>query len=369
MFLTSLMQASRTMNTKENFNIETVIGYDALYESAMKCCLGTKWKTSVSSFMLNIEEKILKLSKDLHDGTYKAKEPIHFKITSPKPRDISSITFRDRVFQRSLNDNVVYPYMTRSFIYANFACQKGKGTDAARDYLDKCMHKYYRKNGNNGYILQVDIKGYYPNMRHDVCEKVFEEKLPPDVFVMVRDILRMQYKGEKGYDAGSQLIQIAGISVLDKMDHMIKERLHTKYYMRYMDDFLLIHSNYDYLQDCLEKITDYLKTIGFNINTSKTKIISLRDGVDWLGYHYRLTDTGKVVRNLLSPNIKRQRKKLYRLVSRWNKGLIPLELVNESYMCWRNHASKGNTQHIINKMDNYYNSLYKNEVKSNGKKN
>lgn len=75
-------------------------------------------------------------------------------------------------------------------------------------------------------------------MRHDVCEKVFEEKLPPDVFVMVRDILRMQYKGEKGYDAGSQLIQIAGISVLDKMDHMIKERLHTKYYMRYMDDFL-----------------------------------------------------------------------------------------------------------------------------------
>lgn len=121
---------------------------------------------------------------------------------------------------------------------------------------------------------------------------------------MVRDILRMQYKGEKGYDAGSQLIQIAGISVLDKMDHMIKERLHTKYYMRYMDDFLLIHSNYDYLQDCLEKITDYLKTIGFNINTSKTKIISLRDGVDWLGYHYRLTDTGKVVRNLLSPNIK-----------------------------------------------------------------
>lgn len=152
------MQASRTMNTKENFNIETVIGYDALYESAMKCCLGTKWKTSVSSFMLNIEEKILKLSKDLHDGTYKAKEPIHFKITSPKPRDISSITFRDRVFQRSLNDNVVYPYMTRSFIYANFACQKGKGTDAARDYLDKCMHKYYRKNGNNGYILQVDIK-------------------------------------------------------------------------------------------------------------------------------------------------------------------------------------------------------------------
>lgn len=358
MFLTSLMQASRTMNTRDNFNIEDVIGYDALYESAMKCCLGTKWKTSVSSFMLNIEEKILKLSKDLHDGTYKAKEPVHFKITSPKPRDISSITFRDRVFQRSLNDNVVYPYMTKSFIYANFACQKGKGTDKARDYLDMCMHKYYRKHGNVGYILQVDIKGYYPNMRHDVCEKVFEDKLPPEVFVMVRDILRMQYKDEKGYDAGSQLIQIAGISVLDKMDHMIKERLHIKYYMRYMDDFLLIHSNYEYLQYCLGKIVDYLKTIGFDINTSKTKIIPLSDGVDWLGYHYRLTDSGKVVRNLLSPNIKRQRKKLYRLVSRWNKGLIPLELVNESYKSWCTHASKGNTQRIINRMNTYYNSLY-----------
>ena len=118
------------MDTDNSF-LESVISFDSLYESMWKCKRGVIWKDSVASYCLNGIERTLKLSKDLHNGKYKARPPIHFKITSPKPREIASITFRDRVFQRSLNDNVVYPIMSNSFIYDNFACQKGKGTDAA----------------------------------------------------------------------------------------------------------------------------------------------------------------------------------------------------------------------------------------------
>ena len=138
--------------------IESVIGLDALYDSMLKCVKGVLWKDSVASFFLRAGENISKLHQDLQDGTYKAKPPKHFKITSPKPREIASVAFRDRVFQRSLNDNVVYPTMTRSFIYDNFACQKGKGTDAARERLKEFLRKYFRLYGKEGFVCQLILK-------------------------------------------------------------------------------------------------------------------------------------------------------------------------------------------------------------------
>lgn len=98
------------------------------------------WKDSVAHYVLNGIESTLQLEEDLKSGAYKARPPITFKITSPKEREIVSIAFRDRVYQRSLNDNVVYPAMSRSFIRDNCACQSNKGTDYARERL-KCFIK------------------------------------------------------------------------------------------------------------------------------------------------------------------------------------------------------------------------------------
>lgn len=358
MHLTLIYKASSTINMiEDNFDIEKVIGYDALYEAMLKCRRGTSWKTSVSSFDLNAERKIYELSEELHNETYKPSTPSRFTITSPKRRSICSISFRDRVFQRSLNDNAVYPIMTKSFIYANFACQKNKGTDKAREYLIKCLQSHYHKYGNEGYILQVDIKGYYPNMRHDIVENLFKEKLPPNVYDFVIQILHSQYTDDIGYDAGSQLIQIAGISVLDKMDHMIKEQLHIKGYLRYMDDFLLIHHDLNYLNNCLNVIQEYLSSIGFEINVNKTKIHKLSDEIEFLGFIFSLTETGKVVMNITSENIRRARVHLYRLVRLYKKGMVSYDTVLQSYLSWRAHVSKGDTYHVINRMDEYFNEL------------
>ena len=140
--------------------ITDAISFERLYESMLKCKKGVMWKDSVASYRLNAIERTDSLNRDLIQGTYKAKQPVRFKITSPKPREIASIAFRDRVYQRSLNDNIVYPIMSNSFIYDNFACQKGKGTDSARNRLKLFLRKYYRKHGNIGYVAQFDIKGY-----------------------------------------------------------------------------------------------------------------------------------------------------------------------------------------------------------------
>lgn len=344
---------------ESQFNIDDIIGFDALYESMNKCRKGVMWKDSVAAYCMNGIERTLKLSQELKEGEYKARPPIRFMITSPKPREIASIKFRDRVFQRSLNDNAVYPAMCKSFIYDNFACQKGKGTDAARDRLKEFLRRYYRKHGSAGYVAQFDIHGYYPTMDHEVTEELFRKKLDPEIYEMVERILHEQYEGESGYNPGSQLIQIAGISILDEFDHFVKEKMHAKYYIRYMDDFLIISDDQEYLKDCAKRVKEQLKKIKFTLNEKKTRVYPLKEGIEFLGFHFYLTETGKVLMLIKSENVKRERKKLLRLVEKSKRGDLPKEKVDESYASWRTHAAKGNTQMLLRRMDKYYKDLWR----------
>lgn len=345
----------------ESFDIEAVIGYEALYDSIRKCRKGVGWKDSVASYSLNAIERTLTLHRKLHDGTYKSRPPVKFWVTSPKPREIASITFGDRVYQRSLNDNAVYPMMSSSFIYDNYACQKGKGTDKARERLKEFLRSYYRKHGVHGYVAQFDIKGFYPNMNHIVTEDTFRKRLPADIYNMVVTILREQYDTDKGYNAGSQLIQIAGISILDGYDHFAKERLHAKHYLRYMDDFLIISDDREYLEMCAERTRGYMANLCFELNEKRTRIYPISEGIEFLGFRFQLTETGKVLMLLKSENVKRQRRKLKRLVAKAKRGEIPKDKVDESYMAWRNHASKGNTFGLLQRIDKYYKGLWTDE--------
>ena len=335
-----------------------VIGEDALYQSMCKCVQGVLWKDSAAAFYLRGAERCGNLSRDLRNGTYKPKPPVHFRITHPKPRNIASVAFRDRVYQRSLNDNVVYPLMTKSFIYDNYACQQGKGTDTARERMKTFLRQHYRERGTDGYCLQIDIHGYYPNMRHDVAEACFREKLPDWAFERAQRILREQYPGPVGYDPGSQLVQIAGISVLDKLDHFIKEKLRVRKYIRYMDDLQLIHHDRDYLEQCLAAIEAELKKIGFELNPKKTRIFPLSEGILFLGFYFLLTSTGKVLMRIDPRNVKAEQTKLRRLAKLVRQGKRTRACANESFRAWKVHASKGNNYKLLKRMDHYYQSLW-----------
>ena len=346
-------------NAGDFMDEESVIGFDALYDSMLKTKKGVLWKDSVAAYYHRGIERTEKLCDDLHNGKYKPSPPKHFMITSPKPREIASIAYRDRVYQRSLNDNVVYPVMTKSFIYDNHACQKGKGTDFARNRMNVFLRKYYRKHGNTGYVAQFDIHGYYPSMSHERTEELFKEKLPEWAYDRVVRILREQYDGDVGYNPGSQLIQIAGISMLDKIDHYIKERIHAKYYIRYMDDLIIIHHDKGFLEGCQAEINKRLNEIGFEINWKKTGVYSLDDGIMFLGFRYLLTGTGKILMFADPKRIKAGRKKYRRLVAKAKRGEIPKGNVDQSFATWIQHISKGNSYHLTKRLTEYYNDLWR----------
>ena len=334
-----------------------IVSFDALWYSFMKCKKGVGWKPGVMSYNLNAPEKVYKMAKKFEKGNWKNSKPREIKITYPKPRDGLSIPFEDRIYQRSINDMILYPSATKSFIYGNCACQKSKGTDFARKLCDKYLHREYINHGLDFYVLQIDVHGYYPNMRHDEVKKIFAKCLNEVDHKMVCAVLDTQYAGDIGYNPGSQMVQIAGISVLNPIDHYIKEQLRIKSYLRYMDDFLIFHHNLDYLEDCLVNIKTKLKEIGFEAHPKKTHIMSIRKGFTFLGFEYRLTNTGKIIKTLNSENVHHERKKLRREVNLYRKGKMSLDKIYEGFNSWCENASHGNSYKVINRTKKYLKEL------------
>ena len=71
----------------------------------------------------------------------------------------------------------------------------------------------------------------------------------------------------------------------------------------------------------------------------------------FLGFIYRLTNTGKVVMSIDPDRVKAIKRKLYRLVKKARSGALSKEKVNESYQSWCNHAGKGNSWKLLRRMD------------------
>lgn len=343
---------------EDEMDIEEIISFEALYNSMNKCVKGVLWKDGVASFYHNWIRELLRLERELHTGTYRERKPIFFTLTEPKVREIMSIAFRDRIFQRSLNDVAIYPATTRTFIYDNFACQQGKGTEKAKERLKEFLRRFYRKHGTDGYVLQCDIKGYYPNMRHDVAKEILRKYLDDEVYQLAAEILD-NFPGEVGFNPGSQIIQIVGITALNEMDHFIKERLRIKYYIRYMDDFLLISNDKNQLEHSLACIKEILANMDMELNLKKTSIYPITKGIKFLGFYFKLKDTGKVVVSIDPKKVKHERRKLRRMANLVKKGLKTREKVDEHFESWKVHASYGDSYKMIQNMNSFYDSLWR----------
>ena len=340
-------------------SIEELFFVDNIWDSMLKRRKNVSWKPSVKQFVLNGNDECSRMSRKVLGGTWKNGKPHEIDILYPKKRKGLAIRFPDRVYQGILNDDVLYPEMTRHFIYANMACQKGKGPDKARDLLKKYLHNHFHHHGRNGYVLQIDITGYYPNMRHDKVKEYFAKYIPAHIMPLISDVLDQQYIGEVGYNPGSQMVQIAGISLLNPTDHMIKERLDIKHYIRYMDDFILIHESKEYLEYCLGEIKSMLDDLGLSVSQKKTHIIPLSKGFMFLGFKWNISETGKIYLNIDPKTVKHERKKLYRLVSKAKRGEITKEKVEECYQSWKAHAEHGDSYLLLKRLDRYYEELWR----------
>ena len=155
------------------------------------------------------------------------------------------------------------------------------------------------------------------------------------------------------------MVQILGISLLNPFDHIIEEECRAKYYLRYMDDGFVIANTKEELIELEKVAVKKLAEYGMNFHPKKTNIYPLKNGIKILGFTFKLTDSGKVIRLINSQNVKHERKKLVRMAHKVAKGEITVGKYWECFNAWKAHAELGNTYKVVQRMIQYAKQVLK----------
>ena len=161
----------------------------------------------------------------------------------------------DKLVNHLVSRYILYPAIVPCLIEANCASRPNKGTGYALNLYYKYRHILDNKY-DNYYLLKYDIKSYFSSIDINILKNKLETRIKDN------DALDIIYKildSDTTLSIGFMTSQILGIFYLNDLDHYIKEVLKIKYYVRYQDDFILLHHNKEYLKYCLSMIDNYLK--------------------------------------------------------------------------------------------------------------
>ncbi len=334
--------------------MESVLSFDNLYKALKKSCRNVRWKTSVITYESNALKNTYTLRKELLDHTYKIGEYQIFRIHEPKEREIKATKIKDRQFQHSLCDNMVYDALTADASPNSCACMQGRGVDYCLNRVTKHMVDYNRKYGNTGWVLKCDIHRYFDSIPHRVARREVRRRVDDDDAVIY--IYEIISSFDKGIGLGSQLSQLIANAILQDMDNMLEKRYCIKHYIRYADDFVLMHPDKKHLEACLRAIRTYLAERGLELNP-KTCIYPMKQGVKMLNWHFYIMPSGRILRRMACKRPGKQRRKLKRLWEKEKVGQLPQGTTEQSHRSWMANAARGDTWEVRRRMNKYVKEL------------
>ena len=294
---------------------------------------------------------ISKIKEVFDSGNYDMGKYNIFLIREPKYRIIMSQNIFDKVINHIVVRKFLY-VLEKVLIDSNVATRKNRGTSLGVKFI----RKYLNKLDGEIYALKFDISNFFYNIDHEVLINLLKGKIKDkrviNILVKIIDstddenvnkcicklkkneILKIKrsslndkeklkrideikripiYEKGKGLPIGNMTSQILAIFYLNNLDHFIKEKLHIKYYVRYMDDGVILSNDKKYLKYCLSEINKFILNFGLCLN-NKTKIINVgKEGLDFLGFRFY-----KGYTKIRGKNMKRFKRK----IELYKKGII-----------------------------------------------
>jgi retron-type reverse transcriptase len=318
-------------------------GYDNIliaYNKARKC---KRYRKEVLQFTRDKEENIERARRDIELLSYEPNEYRYFKVYEPKERLIMALPFYDRVIQHAIV-TVLEPIFNKRFIYNSYACRKGKGMHAASDTLYKWLYDWSKYHSEPIYAIKADIHQYFKSINHEVLKKEIRRVIKDKkALVLIERII--DHNGEMpdgvGIPVGNLTSQLFANIYLNKLDQYVKNELRAKYYIRYMDDFIILSPDKKKLQHWLVDIEKYItKELKLELNP-KTTILCSKNGIDFVGYKHRPTH-----RKVRRDSIERIKKS----VKKYRRGSLTKEQIQKSVTSWTGHAEHADSYHLRQKI-------------------
>ena len=264
-----------------------ILEWENLLVAAKEASRNKRYRNEVMRFNARLEENLLRIrhllrSKEWRPGPYR-----QFYVFEPKRRLIHAPSFGDRVVHHALVQQIG-PYFERRFIEQSFACRVGKGTHAASDYLTGMLRAAEAK-WPSVYVLKADVTKYFYSIDHEILLRIVARTIgDKDVLELLRVLVTQCgcIEGNRGLPLGALTSQLLANVYLDQLDHHVKDAMGVRCYVRYMDDFVILHQDKQELWRILAEIRDYLTwELHLTLN-SKTRVFPASQGVDFAGYRH-----------------------------------------------------------------------------------
>ena len=370
------MRQTISERERKSGSASNVFSFQKLLKAYYHCRQRKRKTINAAKFELNFESGLLKLEQELKDKTYHPGRSICFVITDPKPREVFAADFRDRIIHHLLV-GFLEPFWEKKFIHHSYSCRREKGAHLAI----KDLKRFIRKASNNfsrpAYYLQVDVSGFFMSLKKNILFAMIARHLKNlDCLWLTKQIIdydptkNFYYKGDpnfhrlipphkslfgvptgQGLPIGNLTSQFFANVYLNELDQFAKHRLKIKYYLRYVDDLVLIHKNPEQLRLWRRQIDQFLnEKLKLELHPQKTILQSIYKGINFVGFVVKPRYT--LIRRKIVGNLKRKLWQFNRLPvpetdEIFNERLQKILAVVNSYYGQFKHAQTFNLRRSI----------------------
>ena len=295
-------------------------------------------KPYVIEFRADLNKNLEQLRQELISETYQPKPLRTFIVREPKTRKIRKSYFVDRIVHHAIC-NVIEPIFEKRFIYDSFANRKRKGSLKALDRFDNFKRKVSKNNTGKCYVLKADVKHYFDEVNHNVLINILRKKIADEKLICLIWKVLNNHSKDVGMPLGNMTSQFFANVYLNELDQFVKHKLKAQYYIRYVDDFVILHNNRQTLESYKMSIDYFLKDkLNLELHPTKCKIMLLKKGVSFLGFrnffYHRLLRRANIL------NMRRQ-------LAMKNTSLL------EYLQGWLSYAIHGNTFTLRKRIEHF----------------
>jgi RNA-directed DNA polymerase len=283
--------------------------FQELVKAYFDCRRTKRNSTSALAFEECLEHNLRNLYDDLHAGSYTPGRSICFVITRPKAREVWAADFRDRIVHHLLHNRIAPRFYAR-FIADSCACIPGRGTLYAAERLEAKVRSITQNWSKPAYYLKLDLANFFVAIDKDILRDLIAARVTEPFWMNLAETilfhdprLDFEYRGDVakldlvpphkrltnhpahlGLPIGNLSSQFFANIYLDVLDQFVKHGLRCKHYIRYVDDFVLLHESAQWLNDALASINDLLPAkLHARLNPTKTILQPVDRGIDFVG--------------------------------------------------------------------------------------
>ncbi|MCE5342768.1 MAG: reverse transcriptase/maturase family protein [Eubacteriales bacterium] len=297
--------------------------YENLIEAEARSAEGKRGDAAILRYEDNLYENLQAIATEFLSGTYESKLFHEKYVHIPQTRLIQISPFKDRVAQQAIY-GVLAPILEKQYIYDSYACRTGKGALKAANRVQYWLREIHRKQNGAHYVAgKIDAAKFFYRMDHQVILNVLGKYVDDDLFMkIVSNIINCRHtafglpdgrtctdtpREERLFDAGvpigSLMSQTMANMVMNELDQYAKHCLRIHYYIRYMDDIIILAPDIQTLQRWMDAIQRFmLEKLKLKCN-SKTAVIPLSHGIPFVGK--RIWATHMLLRKSTVKHLKR----------------------------------------------------------------